>query len=73
MANFLTVKAAIEGQGLAPLKDVFVNEGIVAGQLVRALHTAWPTAFAYYAVSFSEVRDKPSVSTLIKWLKKDLR
>lgn len=70
--DFLTVKAAIEGQGLALLKDVFVHEGIVAGQLVRALDAAWPTAFAYYAVALSEVREKPSVSTLVDWLKKDL-
>lgn len=70
--DFLTVRAAIEGQGLALLKDVFVNESIAAGQLVRALDTAWPTAFAYYAVTLDEVRGKKSVSKLIEWLKKDL-
>ena len=70
--DFLTVKAAIEGQGLALLKDVFVNEGIAAGHLVRAIDTAWPTAFAYYAVVLDEVREKPSVSALVKWLKIDL-
>ena len=70
--DFLTVKAAIEGQGLALLKDVFVNESVTAGHLVRALDTAWPTAFAYYAVALDEVRTKPSVSKLIKWLKTDL-
>lgn len=70
--DFLTVKAAIEGQGLALLKDVFVKESIAAGQLFRALDTAWPTAFAYYAVALDEVWEKPSVSTLAKWLKNDL-
>lgn len=70
--DFLTVKAAIEGQGLALLKDVFVAEAIAAGQLVRALDTTWPTQFAYYAVALSEVRRKPSVSALVQWLKKDL-
>ena len=70
--DFLTVKAAIESQGLASLKDVFVNEAIAAGHLVRAIDTAWPTVFAYYAVALDEVRVRPSVSTLIKWLKKDL-
>ena len=70
--DFLTVKAAIEGQGLALLKDVFVNESIAAGQLVRALDTAWPTTFAYYAVALHDVRERLSVSTLVKWLKKDL-
>jgi len=70
--DFLTVKAAIEGQGLALLKDVFVHEGLANGQLVRALDEAWPTTFAYYAVTLGEVRKKPSVSSLIDWLKKDL-
>lgn len=71
-SDFLAVKAAIEGQGVALLKDVFVNESVAAGHLVRALDTAWPTAFAYYAVALDEVREKRSVSTLVKWLKKDL-
>ncbi|MFT5787189.1 MAG: LysR family glycine cleavage system transcriptional activator [Ascidiaceihabitans sp.] len=71
-SDFLTVKAAIEGQGLALLKDVFAQEGLAAGQLVRALGSAWPTKFAYYAVVLEDVFQRPPVRTVVNWLKKDL-
>lgn len=71
--DFLTVKAAAEDQGLALLNDVYVKEPLASGQLVRALDAAWPTAFAYYAVALDEVLERPVVSVLVDWLKKDLR
>ena len=70
--DFLTVKAAIEGQGLALLNDIYVKEGMASGQLVRALNTAWPTAFAYYAVALEATMQRPSVSAFIRWFKQDL-
>ncbi|KMK63933.1 LysR substrate-binding domain-containing protein [Puniceibacterium sp. IMCC21224] len=70
--DFLTVKAVIDGQGLALLNDVYVKEGLASGHLVRALNAAWPTAFAYYAVALAETLERPAVSTFVKWLKKDL-
>lgn len=70
--DFLTVKAVIEGQGLALLNDIYVKEGLASGQLVQALDAVWPTAFAYYAVTLAESFERPAVRTLIKWLKKDL-
>lgn len=71
--DFLTVRAAVDGQGLGLLNDVYVKESLASGQLVRALDTAWPTAFAYYAVALDEVLERPIVSALVEWLKKDLR
>jgi len=71
--DFLTVKAAVEGQGLALLNDIYVKESLASGHLVRALDFAWPTTFAYYAVALEEVLKRPLVSTLVDWFKKDLR
>ncbi|MFV1681970.1 LysR substrate-binding domain-containing protein [Phaeobacter sp. JH20_14] len=70
--DFLTVKAAMEGQGLALLNDIYVKEGLASGQLVRALNTAWPTAFAYYAVALETTMQRPSVSAFVRWLKQDV-
>ena len=70
--DFLTVKAAVEGQGLALLNDIYVKEALALGQLVRALDTAWPTAFAYYAVALDETFERPSVWALVNWLKNDM-
>jgi LysR family glycine cleavage system transcriptional activator len=70
--DILTVKAAIEGQGLALLNDIYVKESLASRKLVRVLNTRWPTAFAYYAVALEETLERPSMSAFIKWLKKDL-
>lgn len=70
--DFLTVKAAVDGQGLALLNDVYVSENLASGQLVRALDSVWPTTFAYYAVALNDALERPMVSTLVDWLKKDL-
>lgn len=71
-SDFLTVKAAIDGQGLALLRDTYVKEGLAAGQLVRALDISWPTRFAYYAVGVPETLEKPAVRSFVAWLKGDL-
>ncbi|PIE09293.1 MAG: LysR family transcriptional regulator [Rhodobacterales bacterium] len=70
--DFLTVKAVMEGQGIALLNDLYVEEGLASGQLVRALDSAWPTSFAYYAVALEETFERPAVATLVKWLKTEL-
>lgn len=70
--DFLTVKAASEGQGLALLNDIYVRDALASGQLVRALETAWPTAFAYYAVALEESFAKPRVLAVVNWLKNDI-
>ena len=66
--DFLTVRAAIDGQGVALLNDVYVREDLAAGRLVRALDTSWPTKFAYYAVGLPETFQRPAVATLVRWL-----
>ncbi|WP_120632617.1 LysR substrate-binding domain-containing protein [Ruegeria sp. EL01] len=70
--DFLTVKAVIEGQGLALLNDIYVKEGLASAQLVRALDAVWPTEFAYYAVALQETFERPSVRSFVKWLKDDM-
>lgn len=70
--DFLMVKAAVEGQGLALLKDIYAKESLASGHLVRVLDVSWPTKFAYYAVALDEVFERPSISALAKWLQEDL-
>ncbi len=70
--DFLAVKAATEGQGLALLSDVYVKDSLETGQLVRALNVAWPSTFAYYAVARKEVLERPAIAALVAWLKVDL-
>lgn len=66
--GFLTVKAALRGQGLALINDIYVREELAERRLVRLLLGSWPTKFAYYAVALSETFDRPAVRSFVKWL-----
>ncbi|MCV2886978.1 LysR substrate-binding domain-containing protein [Ruegeria aquimaris] len=66
--GFLTVKAAIRGQGLALISDIYVREELEDGRLVRLLPGSWPTKFAYYAVALPETFERPAVRAFVKWI-----
>lgn len=66
--ELLTIKAAVEGQGLALLNDVYVRAELTAGRLTQVLDTSWPTEFAYYAVALPETFQRPPIKALVKWL-----
>jgi len=70
--GFMTLRSAIEGQGLALLSDVYVREHLASGRLVQALDVSWPTQFAYYAVGLPHSFERPPVRALITWLKHEL-
>ncbi|USG59534.1 LysR substrate-binding domain-containing protein [Sneathiella marina] len=67
--DYLIVKAAVEGQGLALLSDVYVSEQLKTKQLVKACDAAWPTHFAYYAVALPVTFERPAVKIFVQWLK----
>lgn len=64
----LIVAAAIAGQGLALLRDVYVLEALRTGELVRAYGGSWPAQFGYYAVTTSETLQRPAVRRFRDWL-----
>ena len=49
--SMLLMRAALAGQGLALLRDIYARDAIAAGRLRVALDTPWPTPFAYYVVT----------------------
>ncbi len=67
--DFLIVKAALQGQGLALIHDVYVREELSDGRLVKACEAAWPTQFAYYAVALPATLERPAIKTFVRWLK----
>ena len=48
--NHLIVRAAVAGQGLALVQDIYVGDDLRSQRLVKALTVNWPLQFAYYAV-----------------------
>jgi LysR family glycine cleavage system transcriptional activator len=66
--DHLLVRAAVAGQGLALVRDVYAEGDLVSRRLVKALDIGWPTRFAYYAVTRPERELKPAVRQFRKWL-----
>ena len=69
--DLLLIRAALAGQGLALIRDVYATEEIASGRLVLALDQPWPVDFAYYAVTLENAPDRPPVRDFISWLKKE--
>lgn len=67
--DFLIVKAALEGQGLALLHDIYVQDDLKEHRLIQACKAAWPTEFAYYAVTTKNTLERPAIQKFITWLK----
>ena len=71
--NHLLVRAAVAGQGLALVRDVYAEEELRAQRLVKALTIRWPTQFAYYAVATAEALRRPTVRRFRDWLVEEAR
>jgi LysR family transcriptional regulator, glycine cleavage system transcriptional activator len=69
----LIVRAAVAGQGLALVRDIYVNDELRAQRLVKALTVNWPVQFAYYAVATTEALQKPAVRRFRDWLVEEAR
>lgn len=66
--DHLMIRAAVSGQGLALVRDVYADDDLRAGRLKQAIDVQWPTRFAYYAVGTSEALQKPAVRRFREWL-----
>ncbi|MGU3575625.1 transcriptional regulator GcvA [Brucellaceae bacterium C25G] len=67
--DYLLIRAAIAGQGIALVRDVYASEEIKNGHLVLALDQPWPTKFAYYALTLPSASKKQNVQDFVDWLK----
>jgi LysR family glycine cleavage system transcriptional activator len=71
--NHLIVRAAVAGQGLALVRDIYADGDLRSKRLVRALTVQWPVEFAYYAVTTSEALQRPAVRRFRDWLVEEAR
>jgi LysR family glycine cleavage system transcriptional activator len=69
--DFLLIRAAEAGQGLALVRDVYAREEIAAGRLALVLDRSWPTDFAYYVVTRPEAASRAPLAEFIDWLKSE--
>ena len=71
--NHLIVRAAVAGQGLALVRDIYAEDDLRSKKLVRPLIVNWPVRFAYYVVATSDALQKPAVRRFRDWLVQELR
>ena len=71
--SHLSVRAAVAGQGLALVRDIYVDDDLRSLRLVKALTVNWPLQFAYYAVATAEAMQKPAVRRFRDWLVEEAR
>lgn len=64
----LLVRAVVEGQGLALVREFFATDGLMAGKITRALDISCPVEFAYYLVGLPETFERPAVKRFLAWL-----
>jgi LysR family transcriptional regulator, glycine cleavage system transcriptional activator len=66
--DHLVVQAAVAGQGLALVRDVYAEDNLRLKKLVRVLSGNWPVQFAYYVVGTSQALQKPAVRRFRDWI-----
>lgn len=66
--DFLLIRAAEAGQGLALVPQEYAQEEIAAGRLVQVLDKPWPARFAYYVVLQRQAAQRPEVQAFVDWI-----
>src|SRR5689334_23730500 len=71
--SHLVVRAAVAGQGLALVRDIYAEDDLRSKKLVKPITVNWPMQFAYYVVATSETLQKPAVRRFRDWLIEEAR
>ena len=66
--DFLLIRAAESGQGLALVPQQNAQQEIAAGRLAQVLDKPWPARFAYYAVTVPGAAERPEVRAFLDWI-----
>lgn len=66
--DFLLIRAAEAGQGLALVPQEHAQQEIAANRLVQLLDKPWPARFAYYAVSLPTAMQRSEVKAFVDWV-----
>ena len=66
--DYLLIRAAVHGQGIALVNNIYAREEVASGRLVVALDCPWPGQFAYYVVTRPEATRRVPVGAFVNWL-----
>ncbi|CAM4091360.1 transcriptional regulator GcvA [Kerstersia similis] len=71
--DYLLIRAAVAGQGLALVPQAYALEEIAAGRLVQVLDKPWPARFAYYLVALADAMQRPEVRAFVTWIREEAK
>ena len=66
--DFLLIRAAAAGQGLALVPQEYATEEIAAGRLLQVMDKPWPARFAYYVVTRPDAMQRDEVRAFVEWI-----
>lgn len=66
--DFLLIRAAEAGQGIALVAQEYAREEIATGRLVQVLDKPWPARFAYYMVTKPGALQRTEVKAFADWI-----
>lgn len=66
--DFLLIRAAGAGQGLALVPQEYATEEIAAGRLLQVMDKPWPARFAYYVVTRPDAMQRDEVRAFVEWV-----
>lgn len=69
--DYLLIRAAVAGQGLALVPQEYAREEIAEGRLALALDKPWPARFAYYLVMLPEAGQREEVAAFVAWIREE--
>jgi len=70
--DYLLIRAAQAGQGLALVPQEYARDEIAAGRLAQALDRPWPARFAYYLVMRPDAAPRPEVEAFVAWIREQV-
>jgi len=68
----LLIKAAVAGQGIALVRDIYARDEVAAGRLVRVLARPWPTELSYYVVCSEARQHEWKIAAFRDWLAQEI-
>jgi LysR family glycine cleavage system transcriptional activator len=67
----MLVRAAVAGQGLALVRDIYAADELEQGKLIKALDIQWPTQFAYYLVGLAATFSASTSRGFVEWIQSE--
>ena len=66
--DFLLIRTAEAGQGIALVPIEYAQAEIVAGRLIQVLDKPWPARFASYVLTKPDAMHRPEVNAFVEWI-----